>query len=74
MFDEVFEVVFDEVFDEGSGECRGQVLEKVHVELRTAEHMTAPAAANALAAAACLEQLDGPQVATQFGIRTLSAA
>lgn len=45
-----------------SGVCRGQVLEKVHDELRTAELITAAASANALAAAACLEQLDAPQV------------
>ena len=38
------------------------MLEKVHTELRNADSVTAPAAANALAAAACLEELDSSQV------------
>ena len=37
-------------------------MEKVHVELRTADLISAAASANALAAAACLEQLDALQV------------
>ena len=44
------------------GTCRSQVLEKARTELLAADGFTAAAAANALAAAASLEQLDSSQV------------
>ena len=42
--------------------CRGQILEKIDEELRGADDLPSAGAANALAGAVCLEQLDSSQV------------
>ena len=42
--------------------CRGQILEKIDEELRGADDLPSAGAANALAGAVCLEQLDSAQV------------